>query len=153
MRSERWVQQLRVGNTTFSSFHNPARLRKSVWDGSGSRLRCIELSVDSAENLELIVFAETCSGAWFWIEYVIPTLIGWTIRRPPTDGTVVDLSDRKQSVQSALHVVVVEHAFASNVSLAMPFKKQCLPEVSAWRFVVEVADRPRNGVVTCQLAC
>ena len=128
-------------------------MRKSVWERSGSRLRCIELSVDSAENLELIVFAETCSGAWFWIEYVIPIRIGWTIRRPPTDGTMVDLSDRKQSVQSGFHVVVVEHTFASNVSLAMPFKKQCLPEVPAWRLVVEVADRLRNGIVSCQLAC
>ena len=106
-------------------------MRKSVWERSGSRLRCTELSVDSAENLELIVFAETCSGAWFWIEYVIPIRIGWTIRRPPTDGTVVDLSDRKQSVQSGLHVVVVEHAFASNelgdaTQEAMPSRGPCL---------------------------
>ena len=104
-------------------------MRKSVWERGGSRLRCIELSVDRAEDLELVVVVETRSGAWFGIEYLIPIRIGWTIRRPPTDGTVVDLSDRKQSIQSGLHVVVVERAFASNVSLAMPFKKQCLPEV------------------------
>ena len=98
-------------------------MRKGVCERSAARLRCIELQVDSAEDLELVVFAQTSSGAWFWIEYFIPISIGWTIRRPPTDGTVVDLSDRKQSVQSALHVVVVEHALATNVSLAVPFKK------------------------------
>ena len=104
--------------------------------------------MNSAENLELIVFAETCSGAWFWIEYVVPIRIGWTIHWPPTDGAVIDYPDGHESVKTTLHVVMSEGATGSALCLSQPFQKHAAPKIIA--DILRVGSNPalRSYILT-----
>ena len=107
---------LRIGRSFFLLSHFPACLGQSICESTGA-LRRVELSVDGAKNLKLLVFIEPCSGAPVWIQDVIPMNIGWTISRPPTDGAMVDIPDCDQAVQAALQVVVAEDSCASKTTL------------------------------------
>ena len=82
-------------------FHHPACLGQSICKSTGA-LRRVELSVDGAENLKLVVFIERCSVATVGIQDVIPVNIGWAFGRPPTDGAMVDTMDTDQAVQTTL---------------------------------------------------
>ena len=66
--------------------------------------------------------------------------IGRAIRRPPTDSTMVDISDSEDSVQSTLQVVVVERAFAPRACLPQPLLQHGLPVVSGGSCIVKIAD-------------
>ena len=80
--------------------HRPARLGQRVRESSRVYRR-IELSVDGAEDLELLVLVEPCSGAPTRIEGAVPLDIGRAISRPPTDGSMVDIGDSEEAAQGS----------------------------------------------------
>ena len=92
-------RSLYIGRFAIALFRLPACLGQGVGEGAGS-LRRVQLSVDGAEYLHFIVFVEQGSGTPIEDDILIP--IRWAINRPPTDGSMADISDSEEAVQGAL---------------------------------------------------
>ena len=73
------------------------------------------MTIGGTEDQEPVVLAQ--SLMLLWIQTFIPGYAFWTLRRPPRNATVIDVTYGEQTIQSTLREMVIEQPLGPTIEV------------------------------------